>query len=79
MLGLSHLTILGDDAEDVLLQETVVELQDGGMVELGEQLGLRLDLHCLVGVQVTHWYLLQHLAARAKQASEEVNNQLSVP
>jgi len=52
-----YLTILGDDAERVFLQEAGVELEDGRMVELREKLSLLNGMDRLVGFQIANMNL----------------------
>lgn len=56
-----YLAELSDDAEGVPLQEAVVEGEDVGVVQLGQQLGLLRRSHRLVRSKVAQRNLLQHL------------------
>lgn len=62
--GLCYLAKLGDDAEDIFLQEAVVEGEYGWVVQLRQQLGLLRSPDRLVRSKVAQRNLLQHLPAR---------------
>lgn len=62
--GLCDLAVLCDDAEDIFLQEAVVEGEDGRVMQLRQQLSLLRSSDRLVGSKVTQRNLFQHLPER---------------
>ena len=62
----SYLAELGDNAEEVHLDEAVVELDDPGAVETAQQACFARSINRLVRLQRPHKYLLHHLPVSKK-------------
>lgn len=62
----SHLTVLGDDAEVILLHEACMELDNGWVVQLGKESGLQTRLHSLIWVELSNTDFLQYLPVAKK-------------
>lgn len=65
--GNSHLTVLCDDAEIILLHKAGVELDNGWVVQLGKELGLQIGLHSVIWIESSHRDFLQYLSAAKKE------------
>ena len=59
----SHLTILSDNTEVLLVNEAVVKLHDSWMVKISQQIRLVHCINCLVWLQISHWYFFQNFPA----------------
>lgn len=64
--GVSHLTVLCDNAETILLHKACVELDNGWVVQLGNEWGLQIGLHSLIQIEFSNRDFLQYLSAAKK-------------
>lgn len=62
----SHLTVLRDNAQIILLHKTCMELDNGWVVQLGKELGLQIGLHSLIWIESSNRDFLQDLSAAKK-------------
>lgn len=68
--GESHLAVLRDNAEIILLHKACMELDNSWVVQLGKELGLQIGLHSLIWIKISNRDFLQYLSA-AKQTSKQ--------
>lgn len=65
--GESHLTILCDNAELILLHKVCMELDNSWVIQLGKELGLQSGLHSLIWIEFSNTDFLQYLSAAKKK------------
>ena len=65
--GESHLTVLCDNAETILLHKARVKLDNGWIVQLGKELGLQSGLHSLIWIEFFNRDFLQDLSVAKKE------------
>lgn len=63
----SHLTVLRDNAEIISFHKACMELDDGWVVQLGQELGLQTGLHGLIWIESSNRDFLQYLPAAKKK------------
>ena len=63
----SHLTVLCDNAELILLHKVCMELDNSWVIQPGKELGLQSGLHSLIWIEFSNTDFLQYLSAAKKK------------
>ena len=69
----SHLTVLCDNAELILLHKVCMELDNSWVIQPGKELGLQSGLHSLIWIEFSNTDFLQYLSAAKKKKKKKKN------
>lgn len=66
-LQFTHFTVFSDDAKEISLNKTVIELDNAWVVKSWKKSGFMHSIYCFIWLQLSHWNLLKDFPGHRKE------------